>query len=172
MNVRALLERHYAKLVRLLYHRLGDLDQAEELAQVAFVRLLERRPVSPDGWLYVVAANLARDAIRGERRRSRHLALLQSERHDAETASAEPSLLAAESAAQVRAALSRLSERDRTLLQLWADGVRYRDMAAAIGVAPSSIAPLIARAQRRLCVLLPSERLRSSDGHRASAAER
>ncbi|MBI4513121.1 MAG: hypothetical protein HY702_03335 [Gemmatimonadetes bacterium] len=57
-------------LVRFLYRRLGDRDQAEELAQEAFVRLIERRPRGPRAWLYAVAANLARDAARADVRRA------------------------------------------------------------------------------------------------------
>lgn len=71
MSVRRLFERHYPRLVRFLYRRLGDPDRAEELAQEAFVRLLERRPRRPDAWLYAVAANLARDAARSDARRAR-----------------------------------------------------------------------------------------------------
>lgn len=150
MNVRQLFERHYAGLVRFLYHRLGDMDQAEDLAQVTFLRLVDRRPAAPDGWLYVVAANLARDAQRGERRRVRGLALLEQEQSENQSPSVEPELLSAEESERVRAALRRLSQRDRTLLQLWAEGVCYRDLASTIGVAASSVAPLLTRAQRRL----------------------
>lgn len=49
----------------------------------------------------------------------------------------------------VRQVLSALSERDRTLLLLWEEGVPYRQIAEVIGVAASSIGPLLVRAQRR-----------------------
>ncbi|MGH7545726.1 MAG: RNA polymerase sigma factor, partial [Gemmatimonadota bacterium] len=77
MIVRRLFERHYPRLVRYLYRRLGDLDRAEELAQETFVRLLERRPRRPEAWLYAVAANLARDAARSDARRARRLRVLE-----------------------------------------------------------------------------------------------
>ncbi|MEO7038849.1 MAG: sigma factor [Gemmatimonadaceae bacterium] len=62
MNIRKLFERHYPSLVWSLHGRLGDRDLAEDLAQEAFVRLVDKLPRTPDSWLYVVAGNLARDA--------------------------------------------------------------------------------------------------------------
>lgn len=148
MDIRTLFERHYPPLVRFLHGRLGDRDRAEDLAQEAFVRLIARRPREPGPWLYAVGANLARDDVRRETRRSRRLALLS--RHGADDALPERDrLVEAEHAAAVRAALALLSERDRTLLLLRAEGYSYREVAAVLGVAPSSVAPLLGRAQRR-----------------------
>jgi len=79
LNIRALFERHYPSLVWYLHGRLGDRDLAEDLAQEAFVRLIDKPPRAPDSWLYVVAGNLARDAQRGELRRSRHLAVVRAQ---------------------------------------------------------------------------------------------
>ena len=45
--------------------------------------------------------------------------------------------------------LALLPERDAALLVMRADDVSYREIAAAIGVAPTSIGPLLARAQQR-----------------------
>lgn len=149
MDIRQLFERHYPSLVRFLHARLGDRDLAEDLAQETFVRLLERPPREPEGWLYVVAANLARDAARGELRRSRHLEVLTGESAEEAMPSPEHQALQAEDVARVRTALAALSERDRTLLVLSGDGLSYREIAGALGVAPTSVAPLLARAQRR-----------------------
>ncbi|HEX5438025.1 MAG TPA: TonB-dependent receptor [Gemmatimonadaceae bacterium] len=65
MFIKTLFDRHYADLVQFLYGRLGDRDQAEDIAQEAFVRMYEHSPRHPRAWLHVVAANLARDAMRG-----------------------------------------------------------------------------------------------------------
>ena len=48
MNIRRLFERHYPSLVWYLHGRLGDRDLAEDLAQEAFVRLLDKPPRAPD----------------------------------------------------------------------------------------------------------------------------
>jgi len=154
VNIRQLFERHYPSLVWYLHGRLGDRDLAEDLAQDAFVRLIDKPPRAPDAWLYVVAGNLARDAQRGELRRSRHLAIVDS--HDGGSGEAadpapgaDASLCSAEDSALVHETLALLPERDAALLVMRADDVSYREIAAAIGVSPTSVGPLLARAQQR-----------------------
>jgi RNA polymerase sigma factor (sigma-70 family) len=147
--VQRLFERDYPALVRFLYRRLGDLDQAEDLAQEAFVRLLEREPDNPRAYLFTTALNLVRDLLRGEGRRSRHLQIMAAEHMDSAEPSPERQVLSRETAAEVRAALAELSERDQTLLLLWEEGFPYKEIASVLGVSPTSIGPLLARAQKR-----------------------
>ena len=54
----------YAALVRFLYRKVWDAERAEDLAQEAFARALVHRPDNTRGWLFVVAANMARDEAR------------------------------------------------------------------------------------------------------------
>ena len=171
MNIRALFERHYPTLVWYLHSRLGDHDLAEDLAQEAFVRLIGKSPRAPDSWLYVVAGNLARDAQRGELRRSRHLAVVHAQ-SDGEDGAADPApgadaaMCRAEESELVRETLALLPERDATMLLMRADDVSYREVAAAIGVSPTSVGPLLARAQQRFIRALGSradDRTRGGD---------
>jgi RNA polymerase sigma-70 factor (ECF subfamily) len=138
LNIRRLFERHYPSLVRYLQGRLGDRDLAEDVAQEAFVRLLDKPPRAPDAWLYVVAGNLARDAQRREGRRSRHLSIMNARERLADAADPAPGADAAMCTAE-----------EAALPVMRADDVSYREIAAAIGVAPTSIGPLLARAQQR-----------------------
>jgi RNA polymerase sigma-70 factor (ECF subfamily) len=147
--MRRLFEREYPSLVRFLYRHLGDRDQAEDLAQDAFVRLLDQRPRNPRAWLFTVALNLARDALRGETRRASHLQLVTQEYTAERIPSPEEATVREETAEEVRTVLGALSERDRTLLLLWEEKLSYRQIAETLGVAPSSVGPLLARAQRR-----------------------
>src|SRR5258708_37744728 len=62
----------YPALVRFLYRKVWDADRAEDLAQEAFARALAHRPDNPRGWLFVVAANMARDEARPAARARRH----------------------------------------------------------------------------------------------------
>jgi len=175
LNIRSLFERHYPSLVWFLHGRLGDRDLAEDLAQEAFVRLIEKPPRAPDAWLYVVAGNLARDAQRGELRRSRHLAIVSAQSERVNEAAdpapgADAAMCTAEESELVRGTLALLSERDAALLVMRADDVSYREMAAAIGVSPTSVGPLLARAQQRFIRALGS-RADNSEGERGSDAK-
>src|SRR5207244_8363576 len=76
----------YRALVRFLYRKVWDAARAEDLAQEAFARALVHKPANARGWLFVVAANMARDDARRAARERRHLTLLTSE-----PASAPPS---------------------------------------------------------------------------------
>ena len=172
MNIRRLFDQHYPSLVWYLHGRLGDRDLAEDLAQEAFVRLLDRPPREPDSWLYVVAGNLARDAQRSAGRRARHLSIMDAPERLADAADPAPgadaAMCAAEEAALVHDTLAMLPERDAALLMMRADDVSYREIAAAIGVAPTSIGPLLARAQLRFIRALGSRAEQREDDARAS----
>jgi RNA polymerase sigma-70 factor (ECF subfamily) len=172
LNIRRLFERHYPSLVWYLHGRLGDRDLAEDLAQEAFVRLLDKPPRAPDAWLYVVAGNLARDAQRSEGRRARHLSVMDAPERLANAADPAPgadaAMCTAEESALVQDTLAMLPERDAALLVMRADDVSYREIAAAIGVAPTSIGPLLARAQQRFIRALGSRAEQRGNDARAS----
>ena len=172
MNIRRLFERHYPSLVWYLHGQLGDRDLAEDLAQEAFVRLIDKPPRAPDAWLYVVAGNLARDAQRSEVRRSRHLSIVDGDDGAANAADPAPgadaAMCRAEESALVHDTLAMLPERDAALLVMRADDVSYREIAAAIGVAPTSVGPLLARAQQRFIRALGSRAEQRGSDARAS----
>ena len=139
----------YRALVRFLYRKVWDAERAEDLAQEAFTRALVHKPENARGWLFIVAANMARDEARRAARERRHLTLLKS----------EPAAAAADDAAapndqtrrhQVRAALDQLTPRDREALLLWDAGMSYDEIAAQTGLARGAIGTTLARARRRL----------------------
>jgi RNA polymerase sigma-70 factor (ECF subfamily) len=139
----------YPALVRFLYRKVWDADRAADLAQEAFARAVERRPDDARGWLFVVAANLARDEARRAIRERRHLTLVKSEPAPvapAPDAEAE----AATERERVRVALDRLSPRDREALLLWDAGLSYDEIAMQTGLAKGAIGTTLARARRRL----------------------
>lgn len=65
-----LYEQHYASVLTYLYYRLGDREQAEDLAAEVFVRMVENiATFRPNGrpilsWLYTIAHNLLVDEYR------------------------------------------------------------------------------------------------------------
>ena len=139
----------YQALVRFLYRKVWDPHRAEDLAQEAFARALVHRPDNPRGWLFVVAANMARDDARRAARERRHLTLLKSE--PAPRAPASDDLLHEEDdRSRVRAALEQLTPRDREVLLLWDAELSYDEIAAQTGLARAAIGTTLARARRRL----------------------
>ncbi len=140
----------YPGLLRHLTFLLGDRAAAEDIAQEAFLRLFDRPPRKggdPKAWLHAVAVHLSYNYLRAERRRQA--------REDA--AWSDPTLAPRQAAeagapgetALVRQALAQLQPRDRLLLLLRAAGRPYQEIAPALGVRPSSVGTLVARATER-----------------------
>ncbi|HKT58682.1 MAG TPA: sigma-70 family RNA polymerase sigma factor [Gemmatimonadales bacterium] len=141
----------FAPLFSYVDRLTGDPDLAADVAQEAFVRLHRRgeMPDQPAGWLVAVANNLVRD----ERRRvTRQLRLLTEEptRAPAGAPPGDPSvdLERAERITAVRAALDRLNLRDRQALLLRHGGYSYREIAAALGLAETSVGTTLVRASQ------------------------
>jgi len=139
----------YRALVRFLYRKVWDADRAEDLAQEAFARALVHKPENARGWLFVVAANMARDEARRVMREKRHLTLLSNDAPDPAPAP-DAAVIAELERERVREALDRLTPRDRDVLLLWDSGLSYEEIAAQTGLAAGAIGTTLARARRRL----------------------
>src|SRR5258708_31815619 len=119
----------YRSLVRFLYRKVWDAERAEDLAQEAFARALVHKPENARGWLFVVAANMARDEARRAARGKRHLTLLKSE-PDALHSSPEDEIDSETRSPHVRAALDALTPPDREAPPLSDAGMSYDEIAA------------------------------------------
>jgi len=139
----------YPALVRFLYRKVWDAERAADLAQEAFARAVEHRPENARAWLFVVAANLARDEARRAIRERRHLTLVRAEPAPV-TPAPDAALEAASERERVRAALDALSPRDREVLLLWDAGQSYEEIASHTGLARGAVGTTLARARRRL----------------------
>jgi RNA polymerase sigma factor (sigma-70 family) len=144
MSIDRLFLTWYPRLVGAIYRRLGSRDEAEDVAQDAFVRLLDQRPKDPSAWLFTVAGRLATDNQRTTARRQR-----LTPASDDVVAPPDEALLQDEVIESVRRVLHTLPDRDRQILLLHHDGVRYREIASRLGVAESSVGSLLTRAHRR-----------------------
>ncbi len=143
-----LFRREYARVVNIANRILGDRDAAEDVAQDVFVSFYRRHPADAAyaaSWLYAAAAHTALNAIRARDRRG-----MRETAHARENDRvADPALSAeaAETRAEVRAALARLDERTASLLALRYGGLSYEEIAAALGLRKSSIGTLLRRAE-------------------------
>jgi RNA polymerase sigma-70 factor (ECF subfamily) len=120
-------------------------EEAEDVVQETYLKLLQHLERGGDttnlrGWLFTVAAHACRDR---QRRRLRWLPWSETTEP-----SVDPPLLRDEDGrlAAARDGLSKLPARDRLLLTLRAQGLSYRDIAAAAHIQASSVGRLLARA--------------------------
>ncbi len=162
MELEALFAEHRDAVFRYLARYTGDPDLAEDLAQETFLKLASRPPGTQDqvkGWLFVVATNLAKDALKTSRRRG-ELAHFASKDAPMQSPVDPGALLErAELRRRVRAALEGLSHKERTALLLREEGFAHREIAAAVGTTTGSVGTLLARALAKLARLLdPEER--------------
>ncbi len=144
----ALYAARFAGLYRYLDRLTGDAELASDVAQEAFIRLHRRgeMPDEPVGWLVTVANNMVRDERRLSGRRLRLLA--EQPQRVPLGAPADPAadLERAERIDAVRAALDILTLRDRQALLLRHAGYSYREIAAALGLAETSVGTTLVRA--------------------------
>jgi RNA polymerase sigma-70 factor (ECF subfamily) len=149
----ALFLEHWARVYRLLYRLVGDPAEAEDLALETFVRLHQRYPPRDEfnlgGWLHRVATNLGLQSIRSWKRRERYeMTAGKYALEDVPEAQPAQILAQQEERRLVRLALSRMNERQSQLLILRHAGSSYKEIAEALELAPTSIGPLLVRAEK------------------------
>lgn len=134
----------YGFAVALLRHH----QDAEDVVQETFLKLFRHLDAGGGtenlrGWLFTVAAHALRDR---QRRRLRWVPW-----GPAHERTVGPPALPDEDGRtrRLREALQRLPQRDRLLLALRAQGLSYRDIAAAAGIRAASVGRLLARAVAR-----------------------
>jgi RNA polymerase sigma-70 factor, ECF subfamily len=142
---------YYGRVFALAYRLVGSAQEAEDIAQEAFLRLYLRplpsgREHNVAGWLLTVAANLGYNRLRSGRRRQERENRLASTAGQAEDP--DEAVVTADVADRVRKTLSRLPERQAQILLLRHSGLSYAEVATAMKVAPGSVGTLLARAER------------------------
>jgi len=150
----ALFQEHWPHVYRLLNRLVGDPAEAEDLALETFVRLYQRFPLretesNPGGWLHRVATNLGLHSIRGWKRRERY-EMVAGKYALEETPEVRPAEILAQEEERrlVRLVLAQMNKRQSQLLVMRYSGLSYKEIANALGLAPTSIGPLLLRAER------------------------
>lgn len=148
-----LFHEQWGRVYGILLRVVGVSDEAEELALEVFWRLYRQPPTTqkPDevaGWLYRVATNLGFNALRARKRRTQYEQAAGAQQVY-EAASTNPATEVERQAeqAQVRQVLAQLKPRAAQLLLLRHSGFSYTELAVTLGVAPSSVGTLLARAE-------------------------
>lgn len=159
------MQTHQTAVFRLAYLLLGDADEAEDVAQEAFIRALgalERfdstRPLRP--WLLRITANLARNRRRAA---GRYLAALQRAlRAEPERAGSsvpiEQVTVQHQQAQELWQAVRRLSPPDQEVVYLrFFLELPEAEMAAALDVAPGTVKSRLHRALQRLRAVVAAD---------------
>lgn len=149
-----LYEQHGEVLFRYLIRMSGDSDLAADVLQDTFLRLVERPPRNREhlkAWLFQVATNRLRDVRRKQVRRDGllHEEVGRSALADPPTAP-DRSAEQAETRSRIQSALTRLPDRDRTILLMREEGFTHREIAEAVETTTGSVGTLIARALTKL----------------------
>ncbi len=146
----AIFRAYYGQVFAAAYRLLGSGQEAEDVAQEAFLRLY-RYPLPAGrehnlaGWLLRVATNLAYNALRSRKRRQDRERRATEEWADASSGRAA---LDPDAGERVREVLATLPERQVQILFMRQAGLSYAEVADALGVAPGSVGTLVARAER------------------------
>ncbi|MCU0246470.1 MAG: RNA polymerase sigma factor [Bryobacter sp.] len=153
--VRVQFEEQGPGLRRYLVRMLGDPALAEDLAQEVFLRLFEearagRKPERLRPWVYQTGHNLAVDHLRRSGREAWAQGAVEGNEKADEAPNAEGILLEAERLTQVRRALSLLSPQERQVLELRAEGLKYREIAELMGLQISSVTTFLSRGVNKI----------------------
>ena len=160
-------EQYWALIYRMLAHMLGDPDEAEDVALETFYRLYQHHPdPAPEfnigGWLVRVATNLGLHSIRSFKRRQGY-ELSAGKMNLDEAAEDRPAEIheVEEERRTARIALARMNPRQSQLLIMRYSEMTYKDIADALNLSPTSIGPLLLRAEREFekqCRMLVQEK--------------
>lgn len=166
-----LMDAYQDRVVGVLYHIVGNIDDAEDLAQEVFLRVFRSRlgykPTAKfSTWLFTIANNLAMNAVRDKRRRptvdlpnqaSGKFGARPLEHLAAAPSGALPSRIFAkgEMAEIVRAAVLQLSEEQRmaVILNKFED-MSYRQIGQILNKSEMAVKSLLARARSALREIL------------------
>jgi RNA polymerase sigma-70 factor (ECF subfamily) len=145
------------RVLRYANARLGDPSLAQDIAQESLAALVRacRNGGAPDSAQAFVFAIARRRAGRAAWRRRLWVPLELALGTRSEAPSPEARAIALDESARVRAALARLSSRDREAILLVAvGGLAMADAAAALGLSVSAVKMRVSRARARLAALL------------------
>jgi RNA polymerase sigma factor (sigma-70 family) len=170
-----LFDRHFGTVYRFCGRRVGH-DLAEDLAGETFRRAFEARDSydlnQPDAlpWLFRIALNLVRDAIRARAAQDRAHARLQALAGIGSRSEIDQATRSAEARADL-AQLARLlvaepeEDVEALFLHVW-DGLSYDEVAIALGVPVGTVRSRLSRLRHRLEAALGNQADDSPATHR------
>lgn len=160
-----LYEAHYRRVARLCRVLLGDVGEADDVAQEVFVKVLREcqagsRPLAWGRWITQVTVNACHDRRRsGWWRWWRRAGEEFEDRHAASPRTPEAELLSGERRMHIWQAFARLPLRQREVFALrHVEGWSTQETAALLGIDSGSVKRHLFRAIRRLREALGDDR--------------
>ncbi len=144
--------KNHSKLLRnYIYYKFGDLDQAEDVVQEAFIKLWNNcAKVSLDkakSYIYTIANNLSISNTRHEKVKFKHKNYITQRKTDVNHESPEFMILEKEYLEQLKNALAELTDRQREVFLLnRIDKKTYKEIAEISGVSVKTIEKLMHKA--------------------------
>jgi RNA polymerase sigma-70 factor (ECF subfamily) len=161
-----LVERYENRLVGILFHLVGNVQEAEDLCQEVFLRIYRARkgyrPRSKfSTWLFTIANNLALNHLRNKGRAaalpaagaasSSQASLSIGQQLEAREGTPSAQMRQAELSELVREAVGVLSEDQKMAVLLNKfEEMSYAEIAAIMGRSPAAVKSLLARARNQL----------------------
>lgn len=166
-----IVSRYQSRVVGILYHMVGNIEEAEDLAQEAFMRIYRsRKGYKPTAkfstWLFTIVHNLALNSIRDRKRKPANPVGGESsgaqgarplEQMLAEASGLMPSRVFAqgEMAEVVRAAVAQLSEEQRMAVMLNKfEDLSYQQIGEIMNKSEMAVKSLLSRARATLREIL------------------
>ena len=149
----SLFHENWALVYRLLLRMVIDPSEAEDLALETFLRLYKHHPLpeaefNTRGWLHKVATNLALQSIRSFKRREHYELNAGRDALEKVSQNHPPEILdEKEDQRFIRQVLAQMNPRQAELLVMRHSGLAYKEIAEALNLAPTSIGPLLLRAE-------------------------
>ena len=159
---RVLVERHSRPLFRLAFRMTGNQQDAEDVVQDSFLRAYRQlgkfdERASFGTWLYRIAVNCSLDLVRSRKRRSEHMAPVDSEMEDpvlslpAQDPTPDRLAISGEVRERVAEAMNELSASERTAFVLrHFEGMCIEDVSQVLGCQPGAAKHSVFRAVQKL----------------------
>lgn len=154
-----LYDRYFNKLVWFAQGFTSDVQQAEDLVQDVFIKVIERpeqfdRSRKFSTWIYVVTANLCRQAIRNQKNRSRIIDMVVLPN----TETVSENLHRADHAflrQSIQAGYAQLSEKEKNIYTLrFEQDMNIKEIAEIIGIPEGSVKSGIYYLLRKFAIYL------------------
>ena len=150
----SLFYEYWASIYRLLLRLVVDPAESEDLALETFFRLYQRHPIPEEefntrGWLQKVATNLALHSIRSFKRREHYEVTAGRDALEQALENQPPEIFAEkEDHRLARLVLAQMNPRQAEILVMRYSGMAYKEIASTLDLSPTSIGPLLLRAER------------------------